>query len=306
MKVFGITCGRKNGNSEILLKEAFKAIERNCDAETSFVRLQDASIIPCTGCETCGIKHRMGDADFRCIHKKEDDHLFFIETQLREADAVIISVPVYNLLPPGIFITFLNKLHAAGDYRQKVHEKPKLGAAITVGGTDWTNYGMPIASMGVMEYIGGFNRIVDHLDVKFNPSVGAVLLDNAAMSRAYKLGENIADALKTAGTGKVAFKGDQGVCPTCHTRLIEIREDGIFCPMCETIGEAALENGKLKINFTDEALGKNRWGEWGRRLHGENVMKGHKKALASKDEISAKRKEYADYKQPLTLPNIGE
>ena len=225
---------------------------------------------------------------------------------MREADAIIISSPVYNLMPPGIFITFLNKLHASGDYRQKTHENPKLGAAITVGGTDWTNYGMPIASMGVMEYIGGFNRIVDHLAVKFNPSAGAILLDNEAMTRAYKLGENMADALKNAETGKVAFKGDEGVCPTCHTRLIEIREDGIFCPMCETKGEAVLENGKLKINFTDEALSKNRWGEWGQKLHMENIIKGHKKAIENKDEIVAKRKEYAEYKQPLTLPDIGE
>jgi multimeric flavodoxin WrbA len=42
MKVFGITCGRKNGNSETLLKEAFRTIEQECGAETSFIRLQDA------------------------------------------------------------------------------------------------------------------------------------------------------------------------------------------------------------------------------------------------------------------------
>jgi multimeric flavodoxin WrbA len=41
MKVLGITCGRKNGNSELLLKQAFKAIEEKCGAETEFIRLQD-------------------------------------------------------------------------------------------------------------------------------------------------------------------------------------------------------------------------------------------------------------------------
>jgi multimeric flavodoxin WrbA len=46
MKAFGIACGRKNGNSEILLKEAFKGIEEKCGAETSFIRLQDATILP--------------------------------------------------------------------------------------------------------------------------------------------------------------------------------------------------------------------------------------------------------------------
>jgi multimeric flavodoxin WrbA len=52
MKVLGITCGRKNGNCELLLKQAFKAIEEKCGAETNFIRLQDAYIKDCTGCET--------------------------------------------------------------------------------------------------------------------------------------------------------------------------------------------------------------------------------------------------------------
>jgi multimeric flavodoxin WrbA len=47
IKVLGITCGRKNGNSELLMKQAFKAIEEKCGAETAFIRLQDAyRIIP--------------------------------------------------------------------------------------------------------------------------------------------------------------------------------------------------------------------------------------------------------------------
>jgi multimeric flavodoxin WrbA len=302
MKVFGITCGRKNGNSEMLLKEAFKGIEEKCGAETSFIRLQDANILPCTGCESCMKHHITGDWDFRCIHKKEADHFFFIETQLREADAVIISAPAYNLLPPGILITMLNKLHASGNYRQVVAEKPKIGAAITLGGTDWTNFAMTFTAMTVMELCGGFSQVVDHLEAQFVPAPGSILTDGELMARARTLGENVADALKNPG--KIGFKGAEGVCPTCHGRFLEVRKEEVFCPMCDTKGDVSTEKGSLKVTFSEEAIGKNRWGEWGHQIHIQNIIKGHKKAMDNKEMIDVKRKEYADYKQPLNLPEI--
>ena len=49
MKVLGIAMGRRNGNSEILLKHALKACEED-GAEVSFFRLHDYHINPCTGC----------------------------------------------------------------------------------------------------------------------------------------------------------------------------------------------------------------------------------------------------------------
>lgn len=302
MKVFGIACGRKNGNSEILLKEAFKAIENNSDAETTFIRLQDADILSCTGCETCMKHHMSGDDDFRCIHNKEADHFFYIETCMREANAIIISTPVYNLMPPGIMIRMLNKLHSAGDYRRSVMMKPKVGAAISVGGTDWTNLGMPITNMTVAELCGGFGRVVDLLEVTSHPAVGLVAADEAILARAYKLGENVAEALKNPS--KIEFKGERGICPLCHNKLLEFRRDGVFCPLCETKADIHTENGAVSVTFSDEQLSKSRWDRWGQELHIKNIGLGHKKAAENKAIIDAKRKEYAEYKQPLQLPNI--
>ena len=52
IKVMGITAGRKNGNSEILLKEALTACEE-AGAEVTMINLRDFNILDCTGCTAC-------------------------------------------------------------------------------------------------------------------------------------------------------------------------------------------------------------------------------------------------------------
>ena len=88
------------------MKEAFMGIEETCGASCDFVNLQDAYIRSCVGCETCMTNHLKGNWDFRCIHKTGSDHFYFIEQLMREADAIIVSSPAYNLLPTGILIRF--------------------------------------------------------------------------------------------------------------------------------------------------------------------------------------------------------
>ena len=54
MKILGVTCGRKNSNTEILVKEALMGAEE-AGAEVELVRLHDLTIKPCTGCNSCVI-----------------------------------------------------------------------------------------------------------------------------------------------------------------------------------------------------------------------------------------------------------
>jgi multimeric flavodoxin WrbA len=299
MKVLGITCGRKNGNSELLLKQAFKALEENCGAETSYIRLQEAYIKACTGCETCMINRIKGNVEFRCIHKPEEDHFFFIEQKMREADALIFSMPVYYILPVGIAITFLNKLHSSGNFRDLTRNKPKVGATITIGGSDWTNFANSIGNLITQQFCGGIHTIVDSLNIGFIPSSGAVLLDDELMARAYKLGKNIAQA---SMSGRLEYKGPEGVCPCCHGNLLEYREGELWCPMCEHRADLQLTDKKLKISFSQEAIGSNRWSRPALKEHLEIIGRGHQKALAGKEVITEKRKLFD--KQPISLPEI--
>lgn len=305
MKVLGICCGRKNGNTEILMKEAFKAIEAKCGAECNFVRLQEAEIRSCVGCETCMINHLKGNWDFRCVHKTGSDHFYFIEQLMREADAIIVSAPAYNLQPPGILVRFMNKLHASGDYRDMIQKTPKVGATFTLGGTDWTNYTLSTTNMLTMELVGGYNAIVDKCHFDFVPGVGAIVLEDEMLARIRKLGESVADALTEKANGETpAYRGEEGICPDCHSVFLEKRDDGWYCPQCLTKATLEMADGELKVTFTPEERAKNRWSRWGIELHDNNIRKGHMKAAGGKDIIAAKRKEYAAYKDAVKLPEL--
>lgn len=305
MKVLGFCCGRKNGNTEMMMKEAFLAIQEKCEAECQLVRIQDAYIHNCEGCESCMINHLKGNWDFRCIHKNGSDHFYFIEQLMREADAIIVSSPAYNLLPTGALVQFLNKMHASGNYRDVIHKENKIAAAFSLGGTDWTNYTLGICKMCAMEFAGSYEAVVDAVHYNFLPSKGAVLLYPEIMERMHKLGENVADAMLAKQKGEtLEYRGTKGLCPDCHGDLLQLMEDGFYCPMCLTKAEVAVGGDDVKVVFTEEESAKSRWKPWGQELHNNNIRRGHKEAHDGMDIIRERQKKYVDYECTAQLPKL--
>jgi multimeric flavodoxin WrbA len=88
MKVLGINCSpRKGGNTEILIYEVFKALEKE-GIKTEFFQLGGKKVSGCIACMKCRKK-----ADGRC-HQKNEVINECIEKMLK-ADAIIIGSPVY-------------------------------------------------------------------------------------------------------------------------------------------------------------------------------------------------------------------
>lgn len=65
IKVMGVTAGRKNSNSEILLKEALIACEE-AGAEVTMINLRDFNILDCTGCTSCTDRNVTGEKRRMC------------------------------------------------------------------------------------------------------------------------------------------------------------------------------------------------------------------------------------------------
>ena len=291
MNVFAICAGRKGGNTEIMLQEVFEGVKSICpDAECSFVNLQDAVINACVGCDTCMTKKLQGDFEFRCIQGVDSDHFHFIEMLMRKADAIIACAPAYNLLPPGIMIKFLNKMHASGDYRKITQgvDICKVGACFSIGGTDWTDYMPNIMRMITTELVGVYNGVVDSVHFDFVNAKRAVLLDDFVLERMRHMGETVAKAVQyKQETGKnMTYVGDEGLCPYCHSDLLKIDKEGhAYCPQCNIKADVTVADGKVKVSYTEENLAKSRWGVYGQDLHMQNIGKCHQKAAEGKDTI---------------------
>jgi multimeric flavodoxin WrbA len=88
MKVLGINCSpRKGGNTELLVKEVFKALEKN-GIKTEFFQLGGKKVNGCIACMKCrkakdGKCHQKNEVINRCIKK------------MVKADAIIIGSPTY-------------------------------------------------------------------------------------------------------------------------------------------------------------------------------------------------------------------
>ena len=85
MKAIGIVGSpRKNGNTEILTRHTLKAIEED-GVDTELIRLTGLDIRPCTACMVCRKEERC----------PIEDDMFPLYTRMKEADAIILSSPVY-------------------------------------------------------------------------------------------------------------------------------------------------------------------------------------------------------------------
>ena len=155
--------------------------------------------------------------------------------------------------------------------------------------------------------LDGVIALVDAVHFDFVPSKGAIVLEDEMLERMRQLGEHVADALLAKEKGeKTSYAGMRGICPDCHGNLLEIRADGIYCPQCLTKAKVSMVDGEFVAEFTEEARERNRWSIWGKRLHDDNIRKGHKKAAEGKAQIAERTKKYLEYERAVQLPELLE
>jgi multimeric flavodoxin WrbA len=293
MSILGLHCGRRMGNSEILLKEALMGAEEASGADVEIIRLMDLTIKPCTGCEACAVRRSKG-LEMECVIK--DDHMEFLLKKLLECDALILSTPVYILTPPGFLKMIGDRVfrHAWAPISSKV------GAVICVGGTDWVDLAYPLAICALPRKV----KIVDRLVLPYIPRPGQVLLDEDAMARARKLGCHVGEAMKTP-IEEVKYEGEgYETCPLCHSNLLTVKGRFVVCPLCDVKGRIELVGDELRVTYDEEELRKTRWGEWGTKRHHAEIRQGFEIYEQNKDRIREKISKYRAYKACTVPPPL--
>lgn len=311
MKVLGITAGRKNSNSEILLKEALLACQER-GAEVIMINLKDYKIEECTGCTIC--THGMSTGKkVDCMLTSKDDKDVLMEVFLKQ-DAIIFSAPTYDLMPSATFLKFMHRnlsyetafLGAIG----AIEKKYPVTGLIAVGGSTRSWQSMALEAMAATTFTTSL-KIVDMILAKRVPAPAQCLLDDNLIERAKLLGNNIIDAINTEPI-KRKWLGDKdfGWCPNCHSNALikgEVQWDGTFWPIeCQVCGSGGdlekNENGEWKFVIAEDGFKRDRTSDEGREHHLDEIKatQGGFYTPENKSIIQSKIKKYTE----LNFPSI--
>jgi multimeric flavodoxin WrbA len=312
MKLLGLICGRKNGNSEILLKEAMMGAEEATSVKIEMIRLHDLDIHYCTGCLACG-----KNAEEKCIHK--DDFPFF-EEKFFNCDGIIINTPVYVLTPPGYFRVLCDRIGPNHDLGFKIEQKKlkgdeykideryfksRVAGFMAVGGSPVSNW-VPLALP--MLHLLTFPmdiKVVDQLQVLGALLPGQVLLNDKAVSRARELGRHVAEEMEKPKEN-VKWRGEEneGTCPVCHSNLMVVgKESPVECAVCGIKGWLKEDNGKISVTFPMEEQAVSRLTIDGKSKHYFEIVDLLREfdRVKGKEIINQKIGKYLNYK-PITKP----
>ncbi len=297
MKIVGLAAGRKNGNSELLMKHAMLTMREQLDLEFTIIRLSDLDIEHCSGCESC-MKTLISGGDGCCV-KKQDDLSWLLE-ELKDADGLIVAAPIYDLLPSGNLITLLNRALGVGkEYREMCRAQKKVCAAIAVGGSDWIDFTEPIMNL-VLTNLSKDAIVIDRLVIGSYTAPAMVLLDDDLLSRAAQLGSNMVNALLNKQNAQ--YQGPKGVCPGCHCNVI-VPQNGldVTCAFCKSRGKISIKNDALVIDWDKQSVETHRFTKQGEVDHQADIASAHRRAFEGKDKIRERKEKYLAF-EPVVKP----
>ncbi len=292
MKVLGLSFGKKNANTDILVKEAlYGAKAAVSDAEIRFINTQRLKIDRCIGCGACSTSLEKGK-DNDCIIK---DDFQMVEEAIREADAIILGAPVYVLQPVGQFKNLVDRFSCRHDVSaiNWVLDKRRAGEApgdpdafpqerlrrrtvsyISVGGASTSNW----VSMGCATlHLFGFPvmmKVVGNYNAYSMGTIGNPYLDEELIGNIREMGKRTAEAYSMEDKD-VEWFGPQGngTCPVCHQNLLTVNgTTTVECPICGIEGKLSIEGDKLNVTFSEEQQARARGTFAGLREHTTEIQ----------------------------------
>lgn len=280
------------GNTDVMIKAALMECEK-AGNDVAFIRADDLDIKACTGCISCVVGMTTGRGKGGCPIK---DEMSIIDEALMECDAVIVGSPTYVLSPTGRFKTVCDRIGPSHDitFRKAAYEegkaagkeesklpdersfKPRVGALLSVGGAmteNWLSFMLPTMyeftmSMGI--------DVIDMHEYWGAMAYEHVLGNEAQMSRARQIGQNIGKALEAeTQEERVRWRGtEEGVCPVCHCSMLTVSKDRTYveCPVCGIKGTLTLDGGRIGTHFSPEEQKRSRL-HWDGKLEHSTEIK---------------------------------
>lgn len=307
MKILGLSAGTKNGSNDAMCKEALMGAQE-MGAEIEFIRLLDLDIKHCTGCIAC-VKALMSGRGNLCALK--DDFNWLLDKML-DADGIVVADPIFEKGAAGIFRTITDRFGPRMDRGNniiagKIAEatggkapdprilKDKVISYMAIGGSDW---GTRVQCDHAMQALTPMWKVIDNECFQWSKSI---IMEDEKLARAREIGRNIAEAAKDIENAQ--YKGEEGVCPHCHSRNFFLSNDSThaICCLCGIEGDIVIEEGKTKFVFPEEQLGHAHDTLPGKFIHGDDIKRNEGKLaeLQKTQEYKDRVQKYKEFIQPL-------
>lgn len=257
-KIIGLSCGRKNGNCEFLLKEAAMGAEES-GVETEIIQAMQLKVMPCRGCDLC---HKTGKCAFK------DDVDWILNKIFTEDCGLIVAVPVYHLRSNAYFMAITEKTLHYYTRNKDNPQKKGVGAIISVANSDrdWTNLNLSTINI----FMQPTRIIVDQIEVNRALLKGSVLRLDRSLQRARELGRNVARALSMP-LEELKYLGEETAvsCPVCHCNLLQVPADfpNVACPVCWVRGTITGDGNKMKVIWNQDDVKHPRFSFEGNKKH---------------------------------------
>lgn len=305
MKILGLSFGTKNGSNDAVCKEALMGAQE-MGAEIEFIQMQDVEIKHCTGCIAC-VKTLMSGRGNICVLK--DDFGWLLDKML-DADGIVVSDPIFEKGASGLFRTMTDRFGPRMDRGNnmiacKIAEatggqmpdprilKDKVISYIGVGGSDWVTR---VQCDHAMHALTPMWKVIDNHFFQWSKSI---IMEDEKLAAARQIGRNIAEAAKDFE--KAEYKGEQGVCPHCHSNNFFLSKDSThaICCLCGIEGDVVIKDGKTTFEFPEEQLEHAHDTLSGKFIHGDDIKRNEGKLTEQKksDEYKARVNKYKEFIQ---------
>lgn len=317
MRVLGISFGRRNQRSDVLVKEALFAAKR-AGAEVEFINTVRMDIGHCRACDYCSRLRDNGEQEIHCC-MKDDYHI--LEEACLEADGIIIAAPVYAVGIVGQFKNFVDRFGPSHDRaalleenkKRKADGKPELDSRyfkdrytgyISVGGAqthNWVSLGLPMLDLFSFSFC---MKCVGHVDAYDQGRTGHPLFDQELMEKCGELGTAVAESLGKPYDEVNAWVGEEGVCPVCHNPLLSMNgTTHVECPICGIWGTLSVADEKVNVEWSDEEIARARHTNIGIYEHYNEIQNMIEvcvpKLVANKDVLPKMMEKYENFEKTI-------
>ncbi|CAD0108655.1 unnamed protein product [Aureobasidium uvarum] len=320
MHILGLANGTPSGNSEILLKAALTAaIVFDSSITTSWIHVPSISIPTNPAPLDSPVGFDLASKLNVASNNAPDDRAAVREAIL-DADAIIISTPTYSHQPLGTLKLLMDRIGGPAldvtfgktfnpDKLDPRLSKPRVLGFIAVGGSSTPDqFTMVLPTLHLLFY-ALHARVVDQFIGQDLGSSGAVSLHEDLISRAQRMGKNLASQIGKS-YDDAGYLGDEqeGACPHCHLAKIELLpehgKNAIGCTTCGTRGTLAVTGDDTMLPVWEE---DSKWSclTWAGKLqHAKDIVSWAKRDEPRKADIKDGQEKWKKvFVQQVTLPS---